>query len=176
LRTRQFSSPPTNHIGLRERSEIDFVMQACVLVQELGPIPDTDDQLGLHILRGGGGGGGVERGSCWRALRGEVGAGLETNFRPCPGAMSGGEGCLHLPPYGDSTEVQSDVWTKEWTEKFELATYNASSNWPHITGKFLLVERGGVKQAGRRRLPEGDEDEQESRQPCACLWSRRRPL
>ena len=47
----------------------------------------------------------------------EVGAGLEPNFRPFPGAMSGGEGCLHLPPYGDSTEVQSDVWTKEWTEK-----------------------------------------------------------
>jgi hypothetical protein len=62
LRTRQFSSPLTNHIGLREHSEIEFVLQACALVQELSPISDTDDQLGLSSLkRGGGGGGGVER-------------------------------------------------------------------------------------------------------------------
>jgi hypothetical protein len=47
----------------------------------------------------------------------EAGAALEPAVRPCPGAMSGGEGCLHLPPYGDHTPVQPDVWTKEWTEK-----------------------------------------------------------
>jgi hypothetical protein len=42
----------TGHdIGLGERSEIDFVLQACVLVEELAPIFDPDDELGLSTLR-----------------------------------------------------------------------------------------------------------------------------
>ena len=38
-------------IGLRERSKIDFVVRSCVLVEELAPFLDPDDELGLSTLR-----------------------------------------------------------------------------------------------------------------------------